>query len=71
MALEDAPGEEVDEGLEEVREEDLVSRKTLAALPATRSPGLPTNTVMCQERMTPLSSSAAREVPRPGRRAWG
>src|SRR6266481_6063252 len=39
---------------------NLVFSKTLAALPATRSPGLPTNTVMCQERMMPLSSSACQ-----------
>src|SRR5438309_3563140 len=39
---------------------NLVFSKTLAALPATRSPGLPMNTVMCQERMMPLSSRACQ-----------
>jgi hypothetical protein len=40
---------------------NLVFSKTLAALPAARSPGLPTNTVMCHERMTPLSSRVCHE----------
>src|SRR5277367_1881452 len=37
---------------------NLVFSKTLAGLPATRSLGFPTNTVMCQERMIPVSSSS-------------
>ena len=37
---------------------NLVFSNTLAALPAARSPGWPTNTVMCQDRMIPVSSSA-------------
>ena len=39
---------------------NLVFSKTLAALPATRSPGLPTNTVMCQERIIPVASNAVQ-----------
>src|SRR5438270_701541 len=50
---------------------NLVFSKTLAALPATRSPGLPTNTVMCQERMMPLSSSACQSGSQPGSSSLG
>ena len=50
---------------------NLVFSKTLAALPATRSPGLPTNTVMCQERMMPLSSSACQSGSQAGSSSLG
>ncbi len=50
---------------------NLVFSKTLAALPATRSPGLPTNTVMCQDRMMPLSSSACQSGSQAGSSSFG
>src|SRR5216117_3509118 len=50
---------------------NLVFSKTLAALPATRSPGLPTNTVMCQERMTPLCSRVCQSGSHAGSSSLG
>ena len=50
---------------------NLVFSNTLAALPAARSPGLPPNTVMCQDRMIPVSSSAFQSFSQAGSSSLG
>ena len=50
---------------------NLVFSKTLAGLPAARSLSLPRNTVMCHERMMPVSSSSDQNGSQAGSSSFG
>jgi len=71
VAFEDAPGEQIDKRLEEIAHKEFGVLEDARGLALARSLTLPRNTVMCQERMIPVSSSSDHSGSRPGRRVWG